>query len=59
MTNEISLTLKVLEKIAEELELANKLKMFELVTGQSAVIVKHYDRFNDFVTEFEDKIRSK
>jgi len=57
-SKEESKTIDALEKIAKELELANRLKIFELISTQSPILVKHYDKFNDLVTEFEEKIRS-
>ncbi len=57
-SKEESKTIDALEKIAKELELANRLKIFELIMIKSNVLVQHFDKFNDPVTEFEEKIRS-
>lgn len=49
-------TLKALEKIAEELELANRLKILEIASKHSSIKPENFLKFYDIAIELEEKI---
>jgi hypothetical protein len=50
---------ETLEKIAKELEIANKLKIYEIVVSQPHIDFNFLSRFYDKAVELEEEIKAK
>lgn len=59
MTEELKEIFNVLEKIAKELEIANKLKFYELILSQPNLSFKYLLKFYEKSSDLEKEIKSK
>lgn len=59
MLTDESSTLEVLEKIAEELEFANRLKILEIVSRYIHISPKNFLKYYDVAIELDEEISFK
>jgi len=59
MTEKSAEIINVLEKIAKELEIANKLKIYDLVLSQPTLNFDYLLKFFDKSSDLEDEIKTK
>jgi hypothetical protein len=59
MAEKNDLLIELLEKIAMELEIANKLKTYEIVISQPQLKLKFFEKFIEKAFDLDEEIRKK